>query len=316
MIQHDGVVIPLELLEGVLTGYRSDRCNLRLCSDSFVYRWQIASPAPADIGHPDIYVKAQRLANKRDPAVSREAAVMRWLHETHPSVAANTLPVPKVLVEVAEGGAGFVATEALSGTSSHTLVTRSSSRNAIVATVRSNARALRRLHDSVDTARCPFQCDIASEIAAARGRLCAQILPLDEWCAIVNTSGPGACKSTRWVVTDDCLYRELDHTPEAELQRLEVLADSTFSQDLDLVFTHGDYCAPNVLVGNAPLHPVTGVVDWGYAGVADRWRDIVKALWSIGFNFGEEWKQEWLHTYGVEYNNQKAEFYDRLTAFL
>ena len=43
------------------------------------------------------------------------------------------------------------------------------------------------------------------------------------------------------------------------------------SQDSDLVFTHGDYCAPNILVGAAPLHTVTGVVDWGYAGVADRW---------------------------------------------
>ena len=86
----------------------------------------------------------------------------------------------------------------------------------------------------------------------------------------------------------------------------------------DLVFTHGDYCAPNVLVGPAPSHPVTGVVDWGYAGVADHWRDIVKALWSIEFNFGADkgWKEEWLTAYGIEEDSQKLEFYDRLTAFL
>ena len=181
--QHDAVVLPLELLEGVLAGYRSDRCNLRLCSDSYVYRWQSSStPAPAPgVSRAVIYVKAQRLANRRDPPVSREAAVMRWLHETHPSVATKVLPVPKVLAEVTEGGADFLASEALPGTSSHILVTRTSPRNAIVAAVRSNAKALRQLHDSVDTADCPFQCGIASEIAAARERLRAQVLPLDEW---------------------------------------------------------------------------------------------------------------------------------------
>lgn len=86
--------------------------------------------------------------------------------------------------------------------------------------------------------------------------------------------------------------------------------------DEDLVFTHGDYCAPNVLVGDGPMHPVTGIVDWGYAGVGDRWRDIVKALWSVEFNFGAGWKEEWMSSYGVEDNAEKAEFYDRLTAFL
>ena len=186
--QHDAVVLPLELLEGVLAGYRSDRCNLRLCSDSYVYRWWPApatTPAAPAVRRADIYVKAQRLANMRDPPVSREAAVMRWLHSTHPTVATEVLPVPKVLAEVTEGGADFVATEALGGASSHTLVTRGSSRNAVVAAVRSNATALRQLHDSVDTAGCPFQCGIASEIAAARERLRAQVLPLDEWYASI-----------------------------------------------------------------------------------------------------------------------------------
>jgi hypothetical protein len=42
----------------------------------------------------------------------------------------------------------------------------------------------------------------------------------------------------------------------------------------------------------------------------------VKALWSVEYNFGEGWKEEWLCSYGVEDNCQKAAFYDRLTAFL
>ena len=102
----------------------------------------------------------------------------------------------------------------------------------------------------------------------------------------------------------------------------------------DLVFTHGDYCAPNVLLqlpaplaqpdGAEPGVPdeptLTGVVDWGYAGVADRWRDLVKARWSVGFNYGEEWDARWLDWYGlrpeeVDAAQGKAAFYNSLAEF-
>lgn len=179
--QQDPVVIPRELIDGVLAGYVSDWRNLRLCSDSFVYRWHASSSSQRT--RADIYVKAQRLANARDPPVSREAGIMGWLHKTHQTLVTETLPVPKVLAEVTQGGAGFIATQALIGRSSHTLVKQDSPRDEIAATVRSNAAALRRLHDSVKIADCPYQCDVASEIAAARQRLRARALPLDEWYA-------------------------------------------------------------------------------------------------------------------------------------
>lgn len=72
-----------------------------------------------------------------------------------------------------------------------------------------------------------------------------------------------------------------DHTtPEKELERLEHLIPSMSSVpkdqqsgtgegesvSLDLVFTHGDWCVPNVLLdgGSAGggLYRVAGVVDW------------------------------------------------------
>ncbi len=50
----------------------------------------------------------------------------------------------------------------------------------------------------------------------------------------------------------------------------------------DLVFSHGDYCLPNVfLSGDAPV----GFLDLGSAGMADKWYDIMMCLWSIGYNF-------------------------------
>lgn len=69
-------------------------------------------------------------------------------------------------------------------------------------------------------------------------------------------------------------------TPEQELERLEHLMPSMSvpkdhssktgtgqeeSISLDLVFTHGDWCIPNVLIDGdsaSGLYRVAGVVDW------------------------------------------------------
>ena len=49
----------------------------------------------------------------------------------------------------------------------------------------------------------------------------------------------------------------------------------------DLVLSHGDYCLPNILCND---HKLTGYIDLGYAGVADKWVDIEMVLWSMWAN--------------------------------
>ena len=52
----------------------------------------------------------------------------------------------------------------------------------------------------------------------------------------------------------------------------------------ELVFSHGDYCLPNVfLSGKEPC----GFLDLGCAGIADKWYDIHMCLWSLWYNFCE-----------------------------
>lgn len=47
------------------------------------------------------------------------------------------------------------------------------------------------------------------------------------------------------------------------------------------VLSHGDYCLPNIFCDDAGL---TGYIDLGYAGVADKWVDIEQVLWSMWAN--------------------------------
>lgn len=47
------------------------------------------------------------------------------------------------------------------------------------------------------------------------------------------------------------------------------------------VLSHGDYCLPNLFADDNGL---TGYIDLGFAGVADKWVDIEKGLWSMWAN--------------------------------
>jgi len=65
----------------------------------------------------------------------------------------------------------------------------------------------------------------------------------------------------------------------------------------DLVFTHGDYCLPNVMFKEGRLN---GYIDLGYAGVGDRYLDLVAARGTIRRNLGEEWIVPFFQAYGLE----------------
>ena len=49
----------------------------------------------------------------------------------------------------------------------------------------------------------------------------------------------------------------------------------------ELVLSHGDYCLPNVFCNDTGL---TGYIDLGCSGVADKWVDVDQVLWSMWAN--------------------------------
>lgn len=74
----------------------------------------------------------------------------------------------------------------------------------------------------------------------------------------------------------------------------------------DLVVCHGDYCVPNVLLRGTD---VVGFVDLGELGVADRWWDLAVATWSVTWNFGPGYENQFLESYGALRDEKRIRFY-------
>jgi kanamycin kinase len=100
-----------------------------------------------------------------------------------------------------------------------------------------------------------------------------------------------------------------DSETHRALDRLEV-----YMPDEDLVFTHGDYCLPNIILKDGAL---SGVIDWDHAGISDPYADLEACMWSIGYNYGEDTeklKQPFLREYGLEEPDEaKLQWYTRLS---
>ena len=75
----------------------------------------------------------------------------------------------------------------------------------------------------------------------------------------------------------------------------------------DFVFTHGDYCLPNILLQG---ECVSGFIDLDRAGISDRYNDLAIASRSIAYNLGPEYEQRFFLSYGVEHiDDEKIQYF-------
>jgi aminoglycoside phosphotransferase len=153
--------------------------------------------------------------------------------------------------------------------------------------VRALAEGLRMLH-SADIAACPFDESLDLKLAQARQRMLAGLVDEEDFDEI------------RLGRRAEDLFAELLRTrPTRE----------------DLVLTHGDYCLPNVFLDPGDGR-VTGFIDWGRAGIADRYQDLALAVRSLAYNFGPGWEPLLWEAYGIaEPDRAKIEFYQLLDEF-
>ncbi len=189
--------------------------------------------------------------------------------------AAPYLAVPTVVACERIGATTVLLTEALPGLDA----THHTWRAALPGLVAALGRGLRAFHDAVGEEWCPFRFDVSRALEHVRSRV-----------------GSGQ-------VGPACFHEAHAHlTPVAALAELEATAPA----EEDLVVCHGDYCAPNVLLEHGR---VTGFVDLGELGVADRWWDVAVGAWSVGWNFGEALEPLFYESYGVEPDPDRIRFY-------
>ena len=83
----------------------------------------------------------------------------------------------------------------------------------------------------------------------------------------------------------------------------------------ELVFSHGDFCLPNILIENGE---VSGYIDLGRTGISDKWQDIALCYRSLLHNFdgkytGKQYQGFYAEVFfeklGLEPNWEKIRYY-------
>ncbi|MBV9865057.1 MAG: aminoglycoside 3'-phosphotransferase [Abitibacteriaceae bacterium] len=193
----------------------------------------------------------------------------------------NRLPVPSVRFFGEDEAREYLLLSAVPGVDA----TDSSLQGQMEQVVGVLAAGLRQIH-ALPIQNCPFDQRLEHRLEAARTRLLNGEVDESEF------EGENRSRDAAQ------LYNELLSTaPESE----------------DLVFTHGDFCLPNIIIHRGAI---SGFIDWGSAGIADKYQDLALAVRSLRHNFGAAWGPVFLREYGLDKPDRfKIEFYTLLDEF-
>jgi aminoglycoside phosphotransferase len=205
-------------------------------------------------------------------ALSREKQRLDWLR--------SRLPVPEALCFAEDETNGYLLLSEIAGVPAIDESLRSDVPNIIEQSV----RGLKTIH-RLSTENCPFTNTLEEKIETARERMRSGLVDEEDFDA------------ERLGKTARQVFREM----------IAAVPD-----DRDPVFTHGDYCVPNVIFENVNL---SGFVDWPEAGIADRYQDLALLSRSVRHNFGARYEKLVFEIYGVEPDREKIRFYRLLDEF-
>ncbi len=127
---------------------------------------------------------------------------------------------------------------------------------------------------------CPFDESIAKKLETAAHHVKTHQVDMEDW------------------------DREFNHfeSPESLLEYL------ILHQPIeDRVFSHGDYCLPNMIYDG---HQLKGMIDLGRAGVSSKWQDISLAVRSLEYNLGtDQYTSLFFEKLGMTPNHELIKYY-------
>lgn len=191
----------------------------------------------------------------------REAECMRWMRR-------HGIPVPHVHQCIRVAGTEYLLTDEVPGIPASAPEWNVDRQRVAVAL----GNGMATLH-SIDATNCPFDRRVSRQLEEARVRLANGAVREDDFDA------------SRLGRDSADLFSEL-------------LATVPLHEDFVLV--HGDFCLPNVLLGEHASGGlcITGLIDCGRAGIGDRHQDLALAIRSLRYNLGPDTVAPFLHAYG------------------
>ncbi|WP_395108292.1 aminoglycoside 3'-phosphotransferase [Actinomadura sp. SCN-SB] len=190
--------------------------------------------------------------------------------------AVQFVSVPQILRQGADEEGSWLVTAGLPGR--NTIADRW--RRHPAAAVQAIGSGLPAFHDGLPVAGCPFSWSAIDRLADARRRAPA-----------------GLIDPARW---------DPEHQAIGSLEEvLDLLTDPPPIGKL--VVCHGDTCSLNTLLTDDGC--VSGHVDLGLLGIADRWADLAIAAWSTRWNYGPGWEQPLLDAYGISNDPHRIRYH-------
>ena len=205
-------------------------------------------------------------------ALRREKQRLDWLK--------TRLPVPEALMFAEDEARGYLLISAIAGVPA----IDDSLKNDVPRVVEELVAGLKTIH-ALPVENCPFRAPLEEKIETARERMIKK--EVDE---------------------EDFDEERLGRTAEDVFR--EMLA--AVPENSDPVFTHGDFCVPNVILKDGRL---SGFVDLAEAGVADRYQDLALLSRSVRHNFGSNYENLVFEYYGIAPDREKINFYRLLDEF-
>ncbi len=208
-------------------------------------------------------------------SLMHEAAILRWLD--------GKIAVPRVLYSEKTAQFEFLLLSEIAGLPSFATELRKNTGK----TLREIARSLRMLH-AIPIDDCPFDERLEKKLAVIDRKIrnneidTTDLEPENENCSI----------STLYARVHDISQNVVE----------------------DLVFTHGDFCMPNILICETQF---SGLIDMGRAGISDRYQDIALMLRSLKHNgFNHTHCELFLYEYGItQPDYTKIELYTLVDEF-
>ena len=169
------------------------------------------------------------------------------------------LPVPEVKSYLEQNGMSYLLMTAVSGEMT-CQSPEDTLRKPYEETVRLLAEGLLMLQ-RVEIETCPFDSTLAKKLQRALYNIKNDLVDIEDFEESNEFENP--IDLYHWLV---------EQQPEEELY-----------------FTHGDYCLPNIFIQEGQL---SGFIDVGRGGIADKWQDIALCVRSLGYNLRDCAKKE------------------------